>query len=157
MICQPLLFRSRNLTSAPTGPLPHPLDHENAKLYTPQTTPSGTSAQPSSARRSNSRITDRTIQTLRETNMLVCNRKRSWPEILPVCESPRLVQTGNGLRSTRVQRTGGLTLVELQSGARHFGRNLQHQSRIIIPTRGVVVTACRRLFARQRSPCLVFL
>lgn len=157
MICQTLLFLLNVLTSAPPGPPPHPYHHEKAKLNTPQTASPGTSAPPASPRRNNSRIPNRTIQTLRQANLLVCNRKRSWSEVLPVCESPRLFQTGNGLRSAGVQGTGGLTLVELQSGARHLRRDLQHQSRIIIPTRGVVVTACRRLFARQRSPCLVFL
>jgi hypothetical protein len=33
---------------------------------------------------------------------------------------------------------------------------LRHQSRIAVPSRGAVAVTCR-LFARQRSPCLVFL
>ena len=157
MICQPVSFLLINPTSAPPGPLLDPPRHEEAKLHISQTPPSGTPAQPPAARRSSSRITNRTVQALWQTNLSLCNREGSRSEVLSVRESPRLFQTGNGLRSTRVQGAGGFTLGQLQIGARYLGRDLRHQSRAAIPTRGAVVTQCHRLFARQRSPCLVFL
>jgi hypothetical protein len=157
MIWQILLFVLRLLTSAPAGPPPHQHTHERTKFCIPQTASPGPFTQPAATRHSTSRIADRAIQTLWQTNLLVCHRKGPRSEVLFVCESPRRFQTRNGLCSTRIQRTGGAAPIQLQIGARNSGRRLQHQSRIVIPTRGVLAAQCLRLFARQRSPCLVFL
>lgn len=157
MICRPVSFLVALLTSAPTGPLSTPPAHGKSKLRIPQTPASRPPSQTATAGCTTPRLINRTIQALRQENLLVCERKRSWPEVLLVCQSPGRIQTGNGLRSTRVQRTCGAALGKLQIDARNFGRNLRHQSRTIIPTRGVLAAPCRRLFARQRSPCSVFL
>ena len=156
MICQTVIFSVILLTSAPTGPPPQPIQHEKSKFITAQTSPKRAFTKTSAARCNASRIIDRTIQTLRKTNLLVRKGKRSRSEVLLICESPRCFQTGNGLRSTRIQRARGTTFGQLQNGPRNLGRNLRHQSRIAVPSRGAVAVTCR-LFARQRSPCLVFL
>lgn len=155
MICRILLCVLKLLTSAPTGPPTQPLQHEKSKLRISHTSPTRAVTQTPTARCSSSRIIDRTIQALRETDLLVREGKRSRSEVLFICESPRLFQTGNGLRSTRVQRARGITLGQLQNGPRNSGRYLRHQSRVAIPARGAVAAPCRPL-ARQRSPCLVF-
>jgi hypothetical protein len=156
MICQTLIFSVILLTSAPTGPPLQPIRYERSKFITSQTSSKRAFTKASTARCNASRFIDRTIQALRKKNLLVRDGKRPRSEVLLVRESPRLFQTGNGLRSTRVQRAGGATLGQLQNGPRNPGRDLRHQSRIAVPTRGAVAATCR-LFARQRSPCLVSL
>ena len=156
MICQTILFPVILLTSALTGPPPQPPQHEKSKLSISQTSPTRAFAQAATARCSSARIVNRTIQALRKTNLLVRKGRRSRSEILLICELPRLFQTGNGLRSARIQGAGRTSLVQLQIGPRNFGRHLQYQSRVVIPTRGAVVIPCPP-WAHQRSPCLVFL
>ncbi len=156
MICKTLLFLLILLTSAPTGPPPHPHPHEKSELQTSKTPTPRPSAQSSAARFSTSRIVDRTIQALRQANLSVRKREGSRPEVLLVCKPPWLFQTEDGLRSTRIQTRRGIVFSQLQVDARNSGRDLLHQSRVTITKRGVVATPCRRLFARQRSPCLVF-
>lgn len=156
MICRILLFSLILLTSAPAGLPPHPGHYEKAKLGISKTAPPESSTPVSSVRRNPPRFVDRKIQALRQENLLVRNRKRTWTEVLLVCEPPRIFQTGYGLHPTRVQGTGRFAYFKLQIRARNVGRNLRHQSRVIVPSRGVIISSCR-LFARQRSPCLVFL
>jgi hypothetical protein len=157
MICQILLFVLKLLTSAPPGPLPHPPPYEKSKLSITQTPPARPLVQTSTSRRSTARIANRKIQTLRQADLLVRDRKRSRSKVLFVGESPRIFQTGNGLRSAGIQGTSAIALDQLQTGARNSGRCLQHKSRAAIPSRRALVAPCRRLFARQRSPCLAFL
>lgn len=152
MICQILLFLMNLLTSAPTGPPAPPVHHEKPQLCISQTASPGTPQPPAFPCENSSRLINRTLQALRKTKLLVCNRKRSRSEVLPVGQSPWVFQTANGLRSTRIQGTGGSTLGQLQIGARNFGRHLRNQSRVTIPARGAVAAECRRLFPRQRSP-----
>jgi hypothetical protein len=156
MICQTLKFSVIVLTSAPTGPPPQPVHHEKPKLITSKTPSKSASREAPAPRCNASRIIDRTIQALRKENLLVRERKRARSEVLLICESPRLFKTGNGLRSTRTQRARGITLGQLQNGPRNPGRDLRHQSRVAVPSRGALAATCR-LFARQRSPCLVSL
>jgi hypothetical protein len=154
MICQTVIFSVLLLTSAPTGPPPQPKQHEESKFITAQTSPKRASTKTPAARCNASRIVDRAIQALRETNLLVREGKRARSEVLPVCESARCFQTRDGLRSTRIQRARGTTFGKLQNGPRNLRRDLRHQSRVAVQTRGAVAFTCR-LFARQRSPCLV--
>ena len=156
MICQALIFSVILLTSAPTGPPLQPIQYERSKFITSQTSPQRDSTKASAARCYASRIIDRAIQALRKENLLVREGKRARSEVLLICELPRLFQTGNGLHSARIQRARGIPLGQLQNGPRSLGRDLRHQSRVAVPTRGALAATCR-LFARQRSPCLVSL
>lgn len=157
MIRQNLLFFAVLLTSAPTGPPPHPTGNGTAHFYIPQKTPPRASTQSATPRRSTSRITNRTIQTLRQTNLLVRARQRSWTEILLVRQPSRLIQTGNGLRSNRIQGARRVVSFELQIDSRHLGRDLQHQPGVVVSTGRILVERCLHLFAHQRFPCLAFL
>lgn len=157
MISPILLFLSNLLTSAPTGPPLHPHHHEKRKLFISKTAPPATSTQLARPCRHTSRIVTRKIQTLWQENLLVRYRKGPRTKVLSFRQQARLFQTRDGLCSTGVQRRSGTNVVRLQIGARNSGRNLQHQSRVIVPTRGVLAVPCRRPFARQRSPCSVFL
>ena len=157
MICQILLFALNYLTSAPPGPPPQPLHHEKPKFCISQTTAPTTPEPPAISHRNSSRLVDRTLQALRKTKLFVCNGTRTRSEVLPVRQSSRLFQTGNGLHSTGVQGTGRGAPLKLQISSRNVGRHLRNQSRAAVQTRGAVAASCHRLFARQRSPCLVSL
>jgi hypothetical protein len=157
MICRTLLFILRVLTSAPTGPLLQSHHHEKSKLLTSQTAPSGASTQLAGTRGHIARFTNRTIQALRQKDLLVCYRKRSRSQVLSLSESTWLFQARDGLCSARILRDCGTNVVQLQIGAANSGRHLRDQSRTIVPSRGVLAARCHRLFTHQRSPCLVFL
>lgn len=72
------------------------------------------------------RITHRTLQTLRQSQLPLRARPRSWPQVLPLCELPGAA-AANGLHPGGDPRTDQRRTVGLSTRARDPGRDLRDQ------------------------------
>lgn len=80
------------------------------------------------------RLAHRALQTLRQSQLSLCTRPWSWPQILPLSELPPPT-AANGLRAAGAIRAGQHLTGGLSAGARDPGRDLRDQPGTPAPSR----------------------
>src|SRR5215469_18760126 len=77
------------------------------------------------------------LQTLRQTGLQMRPRPRPWSKVLPVGQSLRAT-AANGLRSTGLSARNHRISSQPSTTPSDFGRDLRHQSRVVVPPRGIL-------------------
>jgi len=96
------------------------------------------------------RLTDRALQTLRQTGLPVRRRPRPWSQVLPVRELPR-PPSANGLRAASGLRRRRRAPGELSPRSRDHRGDLRDQPRTIAPPRGALRGAGEPVVAVARQ------
>ena len=79
----------------------------------------------------------RTLQTLWQAGLQMRPRARPWLKVLPVGQS-LWATTANGLRSAGLSTRNHRISSQLSTTPSDFGRDLRHQSRVVVPPRGIL-------------------
>src|SRR5215469_1624005 len=79
----------------------------------------------------------RALQTLWQAGVQMRSRARPWPKVLPVGQS-LWATAANGLRSAGLSPRNHRISSQLSTTPSDFGRDLCHQSRVIVPSRGIL-------------------
>ena len=79
----------------------------------------------------------RALQALWQTGLQMRPRPRPWSKVLPVGQSLRAT-AANGLRSTGLSPRNHRISSQLSTTPSDFGRDLCHQSRVVVPSRGIL-------------------
>jgi hypothetical protein len=79
----------------------------------------------------------RALQTLWQTGLQMRPRPRPWPKVLPLGQSLRAT-AANGLRSTGLSPRNHRISSQLSTTPSDFGRDLCHQSRVVVPSRRIL-------------------
>jgi hypothetical protein len=79
----------------------------------------------------------RALQTLWQTGLQMRPRPRPWSKVLPVGQSLPAT-AANGLRSTGLSPRNHRISSQLSTTPSDFGRDLCHQSRVVVPSRGIL-------------------
>lgn len=108
--------------------------NDGTNYFRTQATPQTIAAQVAASGLGPSRIVDRTLQALRQSELQVRRRSRTWPQVLPLRELSGPVAT-NGLRSPGRVRAGQRALGQLHPDSRDLGRDIRDQSRTAAPAR----------------------
>jgi len=85
------------------------------------------------------RLSDRTLQTLRQTGLQMCQWSGAWSEVLFVGQSNRCT-SGDGLRSPVHAGTSCAVPCQLPHHPRHTRSTLRNQPGVDAPTRAVLGT-----------------
>jgi hypothetical protein len=97
--------------------------------------PKAAIAANTTARSTPSWLPHRALQTLRQAGLQVRSRPWSWPEVLPLGQ-PLRATPANGLRSPGLLPPGRGISDQLPAAPPDLGRDLRHQPRIAIASRG---------------------
>jgi hypothetical protein len=79
----------------------------------------------------------RALQTLWQTGLQMRPRPRPWSKVLPVGQSIRAA-AGNGLHSPGLSPPDRRISGQLSATPSDLGRDLRHQSRAVVPSRGIL-------------------
>jgi len=100
-------------------------------------TPMSATAADTTARSTPSRLPHRALQTLWQAGLQMRSRPWSWPQVLPLGQSLRAT-AANGLHSPGLSPPGHRISGQLSATPSDFGRDLRHQSRAVITSRGAL-------------------
>lgn len=95
--------------------------------------------QAAASRCYSSRFLDQALQTLWQARLQVCERPRSWSQVLPVCK-PTWRQTANGLHPPELPGASRRVCSKFSQDKTAFGRNLRNQPGTA-PSEGTTVDA----------------
>jgi hypothetical protein len=79
----------------------------------------------------------RALQTLWQAGLQMRPRAWPWPKVLPVGQSLQTT-AANGLRPTGLSPRNHRISGQLSTTPSDFGRDLRHQSRVVVPSRGIL-------------------
>jgi len=113
--------------------------NERAFYKSAQTQAQATAAQTAPAGCGAARLPDRTLQTLRQTRLQVCQWSRAWSKVLFVGQ-PNRCTPGDGLRSPVHAGSGNAVPCQLPHHPRHTRSTLCNQPGVDAPTRAVLGT-----------------
>ena len=111
--------------------------NERAFDHSAQTQTQAIAAQTASVGCGAARLPDRTLQTLRQTRLQVCQWSGTWAEVLFVGQ-PNRCTSGDGLRPTVHAGTSNAVPCQLPHHPRHTRSTVRNQPRVDAPTRAVL-------------------
>jgi len=93
----------------------------------------------------------RALQALWQTGLQMRPRPRPWPKVLPLGQSLPAT-AANGLRSTGLSPRNHRISSQLSTTPSDFGRDLCHQSRVAVPSRGILSNGYESYPSRSVAP-----
>lgn len=99
--------------------------------------PTPATAANATARSSASWFPHRALQAVRQTGLQMRSRPRPRPQVLPLRQSLRATPA-NGLHPPGLSPPDHRISGQLSATPSDFGRDLRHQSRVVIPSRGTL-------------------
>lgn len=111
--------------------------HERAFDHSAQTQAQAAAAQTAPAGGGTTRLSDRALQTLRQTRLQVCQWSGTWAEVLFVGQ-PNRCTSGDGLRSPAHAGPSNAVPCQLPHHPRHTRSTVRNQPGVDAPTRAVL-------------------
>ena len=115
----------------------HALQAAQMDFCCPASATPPTTAPDAAARSFASWFSHRALQTLWQAGVQMRARARPWPKVLPVGQS-LWTTAANGLRSAGLSPSNHRIFSQLSTTPSDFGRDLRYQSRVVVPSRGIL-------------------